>query len=302
VTFVNYWMPSFLALLPVPFGWGPVGGGESSPRAFYKTFSFKGKFYECLRGIARRLGEEVPIVHFTAKRARFAFATTPETAKRLKKLGCQRVSILSQSALPREEIKNLRTLPLHSDYPFRVVSIGRLLHWKGFHLGLKAFAQLHQEFPNSEYHLIGDGPEQGNLESLTVKLGVNHKVHFWGNLPRQRVLAKLRECDVLVHPSLHDSGGGVCLEAMTAGCPVICLDLGGPALQVTEATGFKLPAVSPEQVILDLAKSMLQLACDPVLRSSMGQSGQQRVAEYFTWDKKGELIQKVYHEALEECL
>ena len=119
VTFVNYWMPSFLALLPVPFVWGPVGGGESSPRAFHKTFSFKGKIYECLRGIARRLGEEVPLVHFTAKRARFTFATTPETEERLKKLGCQRVSVLPQSALPREEIQSLRTLPLHSGYPFR---------------------------------------------------------------------------------------------------------------------------------------------------------------------------------------
>ena len=31
VTFVKYWMPSFLAALPVPFVWGPVGGGESAP-------------------------------------------------------------------------------------------------------------------------------------------------------------------------------------------------------------------------------------------------------------------------------
>ena len=34
VTFVNYWLPSFLALLPVPFVWGPVGGGESAPKTF----------------------------------------------------------------------------------------------------------------------------------------------------------------------------------------------------------------------------------------------------------------------------
>lgn len=27
VTFVRYWMPSLLARLPVPFIWGPVGGG-----------------------------------------------------------------------------------------------------------------------------------------------------------------------------------------------------------------------------------------------------------------------------------
>src|SRR5579864_6502517 len=43
VTFVNYWMPSFLVLLPVPFLWGPVGGGESAPRAFWHFFSLRGK-------------------------------------------------------------------------------------------------------------------------------------------------------------------------------------------------------------------------------------------------------------------
>ena len=34
VTFVKYWIPSFLSRLPVPFVWGPVGGGESAPGAF----------------------------------------------------------------------------------------------------------------------------------------------------------------------------------------------------------------------------------------------------------------------------
>src|SRR2546430_4418443 len=42
------------------------------------------------------------------------------------------------------------------------------------------------------------------------------------------------------HPSLHDSGGWVCLEAMAAGRPVICLDLGGPGYQVTEESGIKI--------------------------------------------------------------
>ena len=32
LTFGKYWSPSFLSLLPIPFIWGPVGGGESAPR------------------------------------------------------------------------------------------------------------------------------------------------------------------------------------------------------------------------------------------------------------------------------
>jgi hypothetical protein len=33
MVYATYKMPSFLALLTVPFVWGPVGGGESAGRA-----------------------------------------------------------------------------------------------------------------------------------------------------------------------------------------------------------------------------------------------------------------------------
>ena len=113
---------------------------------------------------------------------------------------------------------------------------------KAFHLGLRAFAQFHRQLPESEYWIIGDGPERKGLERLARQLGVAESVRFWGWLPRPEALRLLAECDVLVHPTLHDSGGWVCLEAMVAARPVVCLDLGGPGVQVTDETGIKLPA------------------------------------------------------------
>ena len=49
VTFVKYSSPSFLSLLPIPFIWGSVGGGETAPEAFWQDFSWKNKLYEILR-------------------------------------------------------------------------------------------------------------------------------------------------------------------------------------------------------------------------------------------------------------
>jgi glycosyltransferase involved in cell wall biosynthesis len=302
VTLVTHWLPSFMALLPIPFLWGPVGGGESSPKGFLQTYSRQGKLYECLRYIAQRIGEQDPFVRHTARHARRAFATTPETARRIEKLGCPSVTVLSQVAMSCEETVSLASFSVRQALPFRLVSIGRLLHWKGFHIGLHAFAMMHREFPSSEYYLIGDGPERGHLQDLAEHYGIALQVRLWGNLPRHQTLEKLRECDVLIHPSLHDSGGGVCLEAMAAGRPVICLNLGGPALQVTEETGLKLPAISPAQVITDLTRAMLRLARDPTLRIRMAEAGRQRVAEHFSWEKKGELIQQTYSEVLGKCL
>ncbi|RMD67367.1 glycosyltransferase [Candidatus Parcubacteria bacterium] len=298
VTFVNYWMPSFLSLLPAPFVWGPVGGGDSTPRLFYKTFSWRGKGYEYAREAMLWLGEHDIFTRQTARRCAWALATTEATASRLKSLRARRVSILSQVALPEAEVASLGTLSLHKGKPFRFLSLGRLLHWKGFHLGLAAFARLARVFPESEYWLVGDGPERRRLERLAEALGVRHKVRFWGTLPRAEALKKLAECDVLVHPSLHDSGGWVIVEAMAAGRPVICLDLGGPALQVTEETGFKIPARAPEQVIAGIAEAMRQLTSDRGVLLQMSQAARRRVRDGFTWEKRGEQIAELYRSVL----
>jgi glycosyltransferase involved in cell wall biosynthesis len=294
VTFVNYWMPSFFALLPVPFVWGPVGGGESGPRAFRPCFSLRGRIYEVLRDLARALGELDPFVRLTARRAALGIATTEETAARLRALGCRKVNVLSQVGLPSEEIVRLGGFPARRSEPPRLLSVGTLLHLKGFELGLRAFARLKSTFPASEYWIIGDGPERKRLGKLARSLGLVGRVTLWGRIPRWQVLERLRECDVLVHPSLHDSGGWVCLEAMAAGRPVVCLHLGGPALQVTEETGIRVAAISPEQAVRDLAETFYKLASDPELRARLGSAARKRVEEHFDWDKKGLLIAELY--------
>jgi glycosyltransferase involved in cell wall biosynthesis len=45
------------------------------------------------------------------------------------------------------------------------------------------------------------------------------------------VLRALRTADSLLFPSFHDSAGWAVGEAAVQGCPVICLDAGGPSLQ-----------------------------------------------------------------------
>jgi len=101
---------------------------------------------------------------------------------------------------------------------------------------------------------------------------------------------------VLVHPSLHDSGGWVCIEAMAAGRPVVCLNLGEPAIQVTDETGIIIAADEPYQAVRDLAAAIIQLAQDRELRVSMGQAGRVRVSQHFTWKAVGKNLNQLYTE------
>jgi hypothetical protein len=134
VTYVRYSSPSFISLLPIPFVWGPVGGGESAPLAFWKDFSLRGKIYEIVRVLAHRLGELDPFTRLTANYSALVRATTEETSKRLTRIGAKGVQISAESGLSEAEIEQLGQLSLPDRSGIRVVSMARLLHWKGLHL------------------------------------------------------------------------------------------------------------------------------------------------------------------------
>lgn len=292
VTFVKYSTPSFLSLLPVPFIWGPVGGGESAPKPFWQDFSPRAWAYEIARSTARGIGERDPFVGMTARKSALIQATTEDTVDRIRKMGATKIEIQPESGLSETDIQLLSQLPPPPDQPVRFISMGRLLHWKGFHLGIRGFAAA--QLPNAEYWICGEGPEMTTLKTLVCDLGIERQVKFWGYLQRDQVLQKLGQCHVLVHPSLHDSGGWVCPEAMAAGRPVVCLDLGGPGARVTSETGFKVPAHNPAQAVQDIAKAMQTLATDPDLRVRMGQAGQTHAQTHLTWTAKGKRLAALY--------
>lgn len=294
ITYGRYWNPSFLSFLPIPFLFGPVGGGESAPRSFQASFSQRGRIYEWVRDIARTLGECDPFVHLTARRSRVALGSTVQTAARLTRLGAKNVDVFSVVGLSAAEIQTLTQSPPPAAEPIRFVTVGRLLHWKGVHLALRALAQI-RHLP-VEYWIIGRGVEKERLEILTKMLGIANQVKFWGAIPRPEVMRLMGESHVLVHPSLHESGGFVCAEMMAAGRPVICFNLGGPAVQVTPDTGIVLEAKQPKQAIADLAVAMEQLARDPTQRQLLGKAGQERVKAVFDWSVKGDRFSQIYQE------
>jgi glycosyltransferase involved in cell wall biosynthesis len=297
VSYVRYWSPSLLRHMPVPVIWGPVGGGESAPRAFWRDFGSKGIASEALRDLARWMAERDPLVRRTARRASLIFATTPETAERIRALGCTAAICLPANGVSAEEVEQLGRLSRPDAQPHRFVSIGRLLHWKGFHLALRAFAQA--EIPDAEYWIIGAGPQKKRLESLARSLGIAARVKCFGNLPRQSTMERLARCTALVHPALHDSSPAVCFEAMAAGVPVICLDLGGPAMQVTNETGIRVRATEPAQAIEDLAAAMKRLVENPALGRAMGAAGRRRAVEEFSWRARSAVWNIYYRELVQ---
>jgi glycosyltransferase involved in cell wall biosynthesis len=294
VTLVRFWVPNTLAFLSIPFLFGPVGGGETAPPAYVANLPPKARWFERLRNLARAIGEHDPFVRATTKRAVLSFASTPETAAALKRAGAKRVEYASPCNLSEDDFNILAATPAAQDEVFRVISIARLIPWKGIALGLRAFAAA--AIPDAEYWVLGEGSYRTDLEDLAKRLGLEGRVLFFGMLPRRQTLDHLSKCHVLLHPSLHDSSGFVCLEAMAAGRPVLCLALGGPALQVPQGAGFCIEASSPDTAVARMADHLREFATDRNKAARMGQVGRAHVKANFMWGQVIERLLRIYAE------
>lgn len=284
LTFVRYWSPSCLANSGIPYILGPVGGAEYTPPQFLKHYSFKGKVFETIRNMARRLGELNSGVRKSLRNAQLVLATTQLTAERCVKLGVDpgKVIVCGESALSASEFERLAKMEM-PEPPLCFFGLGRLVPLKGYDLALRAFAKA--AIPDSRFLLIGGGQEEGRLKTLAKSLGIADRLEITGFVPRDQALALLGRTHVMVHPSHHDSGGWACIEAMAAGKPVVCLDWGGPATQVAPDAGFKIPIGDEDSVVQGMADAMCRLS-DKTLRHAKGEAAKHHVRENYLWSAK----------------
>ena len=300
VTYGRYWSPSGLRELNLPFIWGPVGAAETPPREFVRELPLKNRLTEAARDGARHFCEHLNSLRDTARAATIAIGVTSESCNALKRLGCRRIEQMPQFALNETDLAQFAAIPPVPAGPLRAICIGRHLHWKGFHLAIRAFAQFAKNSPEAELWIINDGPFQGQLKKTAAENGVSAHVKFLGKLPKYAdVLERLGQSHVLLHPALHEGFGNVCLEAMAAGRPVGCLDIGGPASQITPETGFAAPVTNPDEAVAALAGFLKKIDRDRSLLATMSAAARTHVQKHYTMRQTNERMRGFYREAVE---
>lgn len=295
ISYVRYWTPSLLALLPIPFIWGPVGGDEVVPLRFRPELGLRARIIERMRDLLARAVPFDPLVRLTARNSTLVLANTDATAARVQALGAREVRVMGEAGLDELALAS-GTHTRAPEAPVQFATLTRLEYWKGVQLGLRAFARL--DDPESIYWIVGEGTELVRLQALARELGVTDRVRFRRNLSRMDWFRILRECDALVHPCLSNTGNMISLEAMAAGRPVICLDIGAITGQVTDDTGFKIRAEDPEQAVEGLTQAMQVVVRDRDGVNRMGQRARERVERYFTWDHRARVLNDLYIEVV----
>lgn len=302
ITFNNDWMPSFIgAYLPLPFIWGPMGGGQKVPVSLQKIIHWKNRINQNLRVFGQWFWRHTVFRKRCVQRALAILVCNKDTEEKIKTSEPKIYSFPVNGISPDE--LGLRTDSSgQSNDVFRLIYAGRLDAIKGVNLGIKAFSLFAQHHLDSRFEIIGIGPEKDRLENLTKELGLGDKVLFMPWMERADLLSRMVESDVVLFPSFRDGGGQVIIEAMAQGKPVIGLNVGGPGFHIQEEWGIKIEPKNPEYVVQEMAKALERLYLDKNLRLKMGEAGRRRARDYYLWGRLGDRLQHIYQEVLPEEL
>ncbi|MBI5300727.1 MAG: glycosyltransferase [Chloroflexi bacterium] len=172
--------------------------------------------------------------------------------------------------------------------------VGHLRYYKGVNYLIQAM----RELPHARLRIVGSGMQEHTWKQLTRDLGIASRVEFLGNVPDAELPAHFAACDVFVLPACERSEafGVVQLEAMAAGKPIVCTELGTGTsfVNVDGETGFVVPARDAHA----LASAIQKLMDDPGLRARMGAAGRVRVHAEFTRAKMVARVMNVYEGVL----
>ena len=298
ITYANDWMVSFIgALIPIPYIRGPGGGAHRTPKGFGQEYSLGGRIWEKVRTLGQWIFRHDPLFTQGQRRAQAILVCNREAASKVPTKWSHKIHTFPVNGITTKDLALVEP-QLAAGGHFRVLSAGSLIRVKGFGLAIKAFKEFVGKHPDSEFSIIGSGPEESRLRAIVERSQLQNSVRLAPAVARDELLQQMASCDVFLFPSLRDGGGAVVIEAMSAGKPVVCLDAGGPGMHVTESCGIKIEPRSSEDATHQLAQALERLHQDEALRLKLGRAARERAEDVYHWDRLGERLMQIYQSAL----
>ena len=201
------------------------------------------------------------------------FTTSGWNRERLEELGL-RPDVIS----PGIDLDTFAELPDVHRRSDRILALGRTQPLKNLPLTLAAAARVSE----AELVLFGSEPE----------IGREHGVAYVERPSDAEVNRLLNEATVFVQTSHHE---GFCLpplEAMAAGCPVVCTDAHGNRDYCVDGENCLIPEADAEAV----AAAIRRVLTDAPLRERLAAGGRRTAAEY-GWGPRVDALERFYEQA-----
>jgi glycosyltransferase involved in cell wall biosynthesis len=201
------------------------------------------------------------------------------------------------AASPRITSDAERRSTASSVYPLpsaaTLLFVGRLRYYKGLDWLIRALPQI-----NARLVVVGIGPMETEWRALAREIGVANQIAWLGETTDADLPALYHLADLFVLPASHSSEafGLVQVEAMAAGVPCVCTELGTGTSYVNQdgITGRVVPPRDPAA----LAVAINDLLADPTRRAEMSTAACARVAAEFDLGVMVERVMALYGEVI----
>jgi glycosyltransferase involved in cell wall biosynthesis len=254
----------------------------------------------CVDGLGWVDGEPAPMtprasLAYHYKRSGLLFAVVAAFKLFLRRFACKHIVrmnvAVSDWVAMRQPFK--RQIRIHNPFPiyrfgedahagsrpgFQFVYLGRLVSEKGVGTLIRAFSLVRKQNPGEALKLliIGEGNWRSHLVDLTEELRLDDHVVFAGRKTGHELIELLQQTEIAVVPSeWEEPMGGVALELLAAGKPVIVSKNGGLAECVGDAA---LLFDNGDYVML--ADCMTRLLNDQKLRTTLRENAKSQVKKF----------------------
>lgn len=185
--------------------------------------------------------------------------------------------------LDTDKFKRANTTQTTSRGPV-LLTVARLVAFKGLNYSIEAAGQLVQEFPELEYHILGEGIQRYELEEQIKTLKLEDNVFLHGAVTQEQALEYYSQADLFILSGIVSNDGEVetqglvVQEAQSMSLPVVITDAGGlPEGIINGTTGF----VVPQRDVESLTEKIRLLLSDAGLREQMGEAGRAFVVDNY---------------------
>lgn len=161
---------------------------------------------------------------------------------------------------------------------------------KAHHVFLQAARLVADILPQAHFLIIGDGPQRQFLENLAGELKLELQVHFLGFQRELGDILAAVDINCLSSYPQQECLSVAAIEAMSAGVPIVCPDVGFMnEIVIPNETGFLVPVDDPAA----LAEKLVLLLQDANLQKHMSRRARQMVQECLSVDQMARAFEQL---------
>lgn len=173
-----------------------------------------------------------------------------------------------------------------------VLYVGRMEEVKNLSVMLSAISKVMEDAPITAI-LVGEGSERSKLEEQARQAGIDDYVRFTGAMPNAKVIALMRQVDMLLFVSRHEGFPNAVVEAMGCCCPLVVSDIPAHREFLDEQSALFVNPDNVDEISIAI-RNCLHFAVEAKERAEVARG----LASQWTIEKSAQQYEKLYFDII----